>query len=228
MDFLLNELSVHGQFVTQDDFYAAVDRIMTIRTAIRHAGRELYCHRSLANAKVTVEQALKHRLDQEKDADGNTVQTRASELLRYTICEPALGSGAFLNEAQVRQDELASRIQFCANTTSAARVLGSVVFRAKPKQARAACLNSSERSMVSCLERASTASCGSPTRAAHMAVMGKSQPQLFRLQSHVSITRRSVRCIVCTSTPSPGSMPSGPTSAGCSQFHLVYVSVAPC
>ncbi|KPI14540.1 hypothetical protein OK006_3236 [Actinobacteria bacterium OK006] len=79
----------------------------------RETSASYYTPESLT--KVTVELALKHRLDQEKDADGNTIQTRASELLRYTICEPALGSGAFLNEAinQVakeylkrRQDEL--------------------------------------------------------------------------------------------------------------------------
>ncbi|WP_245790268.1 hypothetical protein [Streptomyces monashensis] len=79
----------------------------------RETSASYYTPESLT--KVTVELALKHRLDQKKDADGNTVKTRASELLRYTICEPALGSGAFLNEAinQVakeylkrRQDEL--------------------------------------------------------------------------------------------------------------------------
>ncbi|MEV4251832.1 class I SAM-dependent DNA methyltransferase [Spirillospora sp. NPDC049652] len=43
--------------------------------------------------KVTVELALKERLDQ----DGTT--TPAREILNWTICEPALGSGAFLNEA---------------------------------------------------------------------------------------------------------------------------------
>ncbi|MYX07422.1 hypothetical protein GTW98_11475 [Streptomyces sp. SID8375] len=89
------------------------------RFVYRLAGRDretsasYYTPESLT--EVTVELALKHRLDQEKDADGNTVRTRASELLRYTICEPALGSGAFLSEAinQVakeylkrRQDEL--------------------------------------------------------------------------------------------------------------------------
>ncbi|MGW2540280.1 hypothetical protein ACWC5I_05240 [Kitasatospora sp. NPDC001574] len=85
----------------------------------RLAGRErqtsasYYTPESLT--KVTVELTLKHRLDQEKDENGETIPTRASELLRYRICEPALGSGAFLNEAinQVakeylrrRQDEL--------------------------------------------------------------------------------------------------------------------------
>ncbi|MGW4892473.1 hypothetical protein ACWEQL_09430 [Kitasatospora sp. NPDC004240] len=85
----------------------------------RLAGRErqtsasYYTPESLT--KVTVELTLKHRLDQQKDENGETVPTRASELLTYRICEPALGSGAFLNEAinQVakeylrrRQDEL--------------------------------------------------------------------------------------------------------------------------
>ncbi|MFF5531954.1 hypothetical protein ACFY71_05680 [Streptomyces cinerochromogenes] len=43
--------------------------------------------------QVTVELALKHRLDQ------NGEVTSARELLEWKICEPALGSGAFLNEA---------------------------------------------------------------------------------------------------------------------------------
>ncbi|MFI9783099.1 hypothetical protein ACIHEI_06230 [Kitasatospora sp. NPDC051984] len=79
----------------------------------RETSASYYTPESLT--KVTVELALKHRLDQRRDEDGQVVRTRASELLRYTICEPALGSGAFLNEAinQVaeaylkrRQDEL--------------------------------------------------------------------------------------------------------------------------
>ena len=58
MDFLLNELSLHGQFSICTDFYAAVETLMTIRTAIRRAGRDLYCHRNLANAQVTAEQTM--------------------------------------------------------------------------------------------------------------------------------------------------------------------------
>ncbi|MET7761202.1 hypothetical protein ABZS71_03875 [Streptomyces sp. NPDC005393] len=83
----------------------------------RETSASYYTPESLT--KVTVELALKHRLDQEKDEAGNVVKTRASELLKYRICEPALGSGAFLNEAinQVaeeylrrRQDELGRSI----------------------------------------------------------------------------------------------------------------------
>ncbi|MEX5711709.1 hypothetical protein AB1484_26300 [Parafrankia sp. FMc6] len=59
----------------------------------------------------TVELALKHRLDQEREADGTVIETPAAELLRYRICEPALGSGAFLNEAinQVAEEYLRRR-----------------------------------------------------------------------------------------------------------------------
>ncbi|MGY3201361.1 class I SAM-dependent DNA methyltransferase [Streptomyces sp. TE5632] len=73
----------------------------------RQTSASYYTPESLT--KVTVQLALQHRLDQD-----DTV-TAARELLDWKICEPALGSGAFLNEAinQVaaeylrrRQDEL--------------------------------------------------------------------------------------------------------------------------
>ncbi|WP_405747458.1 class I SAM-dependent DNA methyltransferase [Streptomyces canus] len=73
----------------------------------RQTSASYYTPESLT--KVTVQLALQHRLDQ----DGSV--TAARELLDWKICEPALGSGAFLNEAinQVaaeylrrRQDEL--------------------------------------------------------------------------------------------------------------------------
>ncbi|MFC7808370.1 hypothetical protein [Streptomyces olivaceus] len=79
----------------------------------RETSASYYTPESLT--KVTVELALKHRLDQERDENDEVVRTRAAELLKYKICEPALGSGAFLNEAinqiaeeylRRRQDEL--------------------------------------------------------------------------------------------------------------------------
>ncbi|MGW4159212.1 class I SAM-dependent DNA methyltransferase [Streptomyces sp. NPDC004788] len=57
----------------------------------RQTSASYYTPESLT--KVTVQLALQHRLDQE-----DTV-TEARELLDWKICEPALGSGAFLNEA---------------------------------------------------------------------------------------------------------------------------------
>jgi hypothetical protein len=75
----------------------------------RETSASYYTPESLT--KVTVELALKHRLDQDRDDDGNVLRTRASELLKYKICEPALGSGAFLNEAinQVAEEYLRRR-----------------------------------------------------------------------------------------------------------------------
>lgn len=63
----------------------------------RQTSASYYTPESLT--KVTVELTLQHRLDQEKDETGEVVRTPASDLLKYKICEPALGSGAFLNEA---------------------------------------------------------------------------------------------------------------------------------
>ncbi|SFD58725.1 restriction endonuclease [Streptomyces aidingensis] len=57
----------------------------------RQTSASYYTPESLT--RVTVQLALQHRLDQ----DGET--TPARELLDWKICEPALGSGAFLNEA---------------------------------------------------------------------------------------------------------------------------------
>ncbi|MFF7039144.1 hypothetical protein ACIP4T_11965 [Streptomyces massasporeus] len=75
----------------------------------RETSASYYTPESLT--KVTVELALKHLLDQERDENGEIVRTRASELLKYKICEPALGSGAFLNEAinQVAEEYLRRR-----------------------------------------------------------------------------------------------------------------------
>ncbi|MFG3290143.1 class I SAM-dependent DNA methyltransferase [Streptomyces sp. NPDC048179] len=75
----------------------------------RLAGRDRQTSASYYTPKsltaVTVELALRHRLDQ----DGTT--TPARELLEWKICEPALGSGAFLNEAidQVAEEYLRRR-----------------------------------------------------------------------------------------------------------------------
>ncbi|MBA9002704.1 Eco57I restriction-modification methylase domain-containing protein [Thermomonospora cellulosilytica] len=78
----------------------------------RQTSASYYTPESLT--QVTVQLALRERLDQ------NGTTTPANEILRWTICEPALGSGAFLNEAinQVaaeylkrRQRELGVRLE---------------------------------------------------------------------------------------------------------------------
>ncbi|MEU5725008.1 class I SAM-dependent DNA methyltransferase [Micromonospora sp. NPDC047738] len=89
-----------GVFVYKEDPYTGVrSRVSYAPGAFvyRLAGRDrqtsasYYTPQSLT--EVTVQLALKYRLDQ----DGT--ETKARELLDWTICEPALGSGAFLNEA---------------------------------------------------------------------------------------------------------------------------------
>ncbi|MFH8384981.1 class I SAM-dependent DNA methyltransferase [Kitasatospora sp. NPDC018058] len=87
--------------------YAPGEFVYRLSGRDRQTSASYYTPESLT--KVTVQLTLQHRLDQ----DGTV--TEARELLDWKICEPALGSGAFLNEAinQVaaeylrrRQDEL--------------------------------------------------------------------------------------------------------------------------
>jgi hypothetical protein len=86
----------------------------------RETSASYYTPESLT--KVTVELTLKNRLDQERDENGEVIKTRASELLKYKICEPALGSGAFLNEAinQVADEYLRRRQEELGITIPAA------------------------------------------------------------------------------------------------------------
>ncbi|WP_248965311.1 class I SAM-dependent DNA methyltransferase [Sphaerisporangium perillae] len=71
----------------------------------RETSASYYTPESLT--QVTVQLALQHRLDQDETV------TPAREILEWTICEPALGSGAFLNEAinQVAAEYLKRRQQ---------------------------------------------------------------------------------------------------------------------
>ncbi|WP_238010342.1 DNA methyltransferase [Dactylosporangium sp. AC04546] len=87
-------------FVYKENPYTGVRSRVTYEPGsfvYRLAGRDrqtsasYYTPQSLT--EVTVQLALKYRLDQ------NGTVTLARELLNWTICEPALGSGAFLNEA---------------------------------------------------------------------------------------------------------------------------------
>ncbi len=95
--------------IAESDFVRGEDEITGERKAVLHkrgtfvfrlAGRERQQSASYYTPEVltrfTVSQALAELLDQ----DGHT--TTAEEVLRLTVCEPALGSGAFAIEA-VRQ-----------------------------------------------------------------------------------------------------------------------------
>jgi hypothetical protein len=53
VEFLVNDLSLHGQFLDLTSFRGAIATVMAIRQISRRFGRELYCHRRLAQAQVT-------------------------------------------------------------------------------------------------------------------------------------------------------------------------------
>jgi hypothetical protein len=53
MEFLVNDLSFHGQFVSLSSFRGAIERVMAIRQVARRFGTALYCHRGIAQAQVT-------------------------------------------------------------------------------------------------------------------------------------------------------------------------------
>ncbi len=64
MQILLNDLSLHGQFVNIRAFQDAIRSIMDMRNKIRQFGRELYCHRSLVQAQVTYGQSIQQAVQQ--------------------------------------------------------------------------------------------------------------------------------------------------------------------
>ena len=58
MDFMVNDLSVEGQYVAIDDFEWAIGRVMALRDLTRRFGVEMFCHRNLLQAKVTSEMTM--------------------------------------------------------------------------------------------------------------------------------------------------------------------------
>ena len=59
VDYLVNDLSLHGQFHDVATFARAIDTLMKIRAEIILVGSALYCHRMLRSiARVTPELLL--------------------------------------------------------------------------------------------------------------------------------------------------------------------------
>jgi hypothetical protein len=58
VSFLVNDLSLSGQFHDLDSFRSAVEEIMEIRREIERLGSSLYCHRNLADSQVTSEHVM--------------------------------------------------------------------------------------------------------------------------------------------------------------------------
>ncbi len=64
MDMLLNDLSLDGQFTSIHAFHEAIRSIMNMRNTIRQFGRELYCHRNVAQAQVTPRESMQQAVQQ--------------------------------------------------------------------------------------------------------------------------------------------------------------------
>jgi hypothetical protein len=111
------------------------DRLTGRKEIVRHpkgsyvfrlSGRDRQRSASYYTPEVLTKTVVKHAL-----AELITDETMAQDILEYRICEPALGSGAFLNEAinqlaaeylSRRQDELGQRIDPEAYTTELQKV----------------------------------------------------------------------------------------------------------
>jgi hypothetical protein len=53
VEFLVNDLSLHGQFQDLVSFRSAIERVMAIRQVTQRFGRALHCHRGLLAAQIT-------------------------------------------------------------------------------------------------------------------------------------------------------------------------------
>jgi hypothetical protein len=64
MEVLLNELSLHGQFASVQDFQIAIETVMSARSKMRQFGGVLRCHRNLSQAQVTFALSLQQAVSQ--------------------------------------------------------------------------------------------------------------------------------------------------------------------
>ncbi len=69
MDFLLNDLSMAGQFQDFDSFRQAITRVMLIRKCILGHGGALHCHRSLTSAAVANGLVMQQAVNQLSEAE---------------------------------------------------------------------------------------------------------------------------------------------------------------
>jgi hypothetical protein len=60
--FLVNDLSFHGQFYDLASFEEAMGRLMRIRELLKRFGREMHCHRNIAQAKVIPNMAMQQAI----------------------------------------------------------------------------------------------------------------------------------------------------------------------
>lgn len=53
MELMVNDLSIHGQFISIESFHKAINQLMILRLKIKQLGHELYCHKEFVNVLVT-------------------------------------------------------------------------------------------------------------------------------------------------------------------------------
>lgn len=58
MKYLVNDLSIAGQFNDIASFEESIDRVMAIRQIIRKFGRELYCDKKISHLQVTADMTM--------------------------------------------------------------------------------------------------------------------------------------------------------------------------
>lgn len=66
MDFLLNDLSIKGQFPDARSFCAALDRIVEMRNVARGFGSDLYCRQNIAGIRINPSTSVREALTPEK------------------------------------------------------------------------------------------------------------------------------------------------------------------
>jgi len=62
VNYLVNDLSLSGQFQELESFTNSIERIMLIRQKIQLAGRSLFCNRNLAHSQVTPTIGMHHAI----------------------------------------------------------------------------------------------------------------------------------------------------------------------
>ncbi|MCQ9182896.1 class I SAM-dependent DNA methyltransferase [Streptomyces sp. IBSBF 2953] len=111
-----NDVFVGTQFNPQTNRLEPVPRkvdsyVYRLAGRDRETSASYYTPKSLTEA--TVEQTLRFRLDEKGEVDPKEPEKawiNAADVLKWRVCEPALGSGAFLNEAVNQLAELYLRL----------------------------------------------------------------------------------------------------------------------
>ena len=79
MEVLLNDLSLQGQFVSICAFQTAIESVMRIRNRMQQFGRELYCHRNVAQAHVTHDLTMQQAVQQLNQNERRAVMSWLSQ-----------------------------------------------------------------------------------------------------------------------------------------------------